>query len=180
MPLVLGGQDRCGARPVDGELGIVPQDTPIMLRRIVFVHLVEDMGMGRQRAEAMGEPLRHEQLPSVLRAEDEALPSPEGRRIPAKIEHDIIDRPLQHPDQLRLSHRIQLIMKPAQGSRFRGHRMIVLHEANRDPVLCEQALVVTFHEEAPIVLEDLGLDQHDAIHLGRNYVHCNQTPIVVY
>ena len=49
-------------RPGDAESGIAPQEAAIVLGRIVGAHLVDDLGIRLERAIAVGESLRYEDL----------------------------------------------------------------------------------------------------------------------
>src|SRR5689334_11449004 len=69
MLLVLVDQNRSlrGDRPADAEVGIVPQQTQIARRIVMRVNFVLHQSVVRQRAKAVRETARHQQLLAVIR-----------------------------------------------------------------------------------------------------------------
>ena len=131
---VLVGQHRGGRRdrPGDAEIGIVPQHAAIVRRRVGARHLVEHLGVGLERAEAVREADRHEELRPVLGRNLGGDVAAEGRRAAPQIDRDVEDAPARHPDQLGLGVRRGLEMQAADRARLRRARMIVLDEFEVD------------------------------------------------
>lgn len=111
---ILIGQDHRLNRPLDADLGVVPADVAVALRRVVVVRLVLHLDIVRQRDEAVREAARDEELLLVLRRELHADPLAELRRALADIDRHIKDRAARRTQELCLAHRIELIMQPAQ------------------------------------------------------------------
>ena len=127
-------------RPLDANLGVVPADVAIALRRIVVVRLVLHLDIVRQRDEAMRKAARDEELLLVLRRELHADPLAKLRRALADVHRHIEDRAARRTQELRLAHRIELIMQPAQRPLLSRVRLIVLHEIYMDARLFHLAL----------------------------------------
>src|SRR5271169_3359224 len=73
-------------RPGDAESRIAPQQAAIVLGRIIGVHLINDLGIGLERAIAMGKSFRYEDLVPVGSAEHRRDMTAEARRTPAYID----------------------------------------------------------------------------------------------
>src|SRR4029077_4207794 len=88
-PILVRKYRRALQRPGDAEVGIVPGDGPLELRREVIRGFVEEVCGLRQNQEAMGKSLRHPGHVPVLRRQLETDPLAECRRTPAYIHHHI-------------------------------------------------------------------------------------------
>src|SRR5438477_10536977 len=80
LPAILVRQQRFFLldRPSDGERGIVPPKPAVVLGRIIAVHLVDDLGVGLERAEPVGKPLGNIALVVFLGAEHDTDMMPVG------------------------------------------------------------------------------------------------------
>ena len=78
-------------RPVNSQIGVVPEDHALKLRGVVIGGLVEEFGRVAEYDEAVREARRNPQLAFVVGREDLADPSAKGRRILADIYRHIED-----------------------------------------------------------------------------------------
>src|SRR5205807_95560 len=115
LPAILVRQQRLSIldRPGAGKGGIVPPEPPVMFRRIVAVHLVDDLGIGLERAEPVGKPLGNKELVAFLGTEHETHMMSVGCRAVPEIDRDIEDRTRRDAHQLRLWLRRDLKMQTA-------------------------------------------------------------------
>ena len=117
-----------GNPPVDADRRIVEPDRSVMLRRIALGHLVDDLGVGNERHEAVRKTLRHQDLVPLLRRNLERQPGAERRRAFPNVDRDVEDRAADDPDQLVLGKGRQLVVKPAKHAGRSRQGMIVLDE----------------------------------------------------
>src|SRR5437879_9334577 len=94
MAAVLVGQDRFleTGWPFNAESWIIPQQAAVVCRRIIGANLVEHFGIRLERAEAVREAGRHEDLRPVLGADQRGDVAAEGRRAVTQIDGDVDDR----------------------------------------------------------------------------------------
>lgn len=137
---ILIRQDHRLNRPLDANLRIIPADVAVALGRVVVVRLVLHLDVVRQRDEAMRKAARDEELLLVLSRELHADPLAELRRALADVDRHIKDRAACRTQELRLAHRIELIMQPAQRPLLSRVRLIVLHKIYMDARLFHLAL----------------------------------------
>ena len=137
---ILIRQDHRLNRPLDADLRVVPADVAVALRRVVVVRLVLHLDIVRQGDEAMCKAARDEELLLVLRRELHADPLAELRRALADVHRHIEDRAARRTQELRLAHRIELVMQPAQRPLLSRVRLIVLHKIYMDARLFHLAL----------------------------------------
>ena len=156
---ILIRQDHRLNRPLDANLGVVPADVAVALGSVVVVRLVLHLNVVRQRDEAMREAARDEELLLVLRRELHADPLAELRRALADVHRHIKDRAARRTQELRLAHRIELVMQPAQRPLLSRVRLIVLHKIYRDAGRLHLALRPTLHEPPARIPKHLRL-QH--------------------
>src|ERR1051325_3107970 len=142
LPAILVRQQRLSLldRPGDGKGGVVPPKPPVMLGRIVAVHLVDDLGIGLERAEPVGKSLGNKELVAFLGAEHEPDMMPVGWRAVPEIDRDIEDRTGRDAHQLCLWLRRDLKMQAAYNAAISREREVFLDERPRDPVLPQQIL----------------------------------------
>src|SRR5690606_11936705 len=88
------------------------------------------------------------------------VPAAERRRVGADVHRDVEDAPADDPDELGLPRR-GLIVQAAQGAPARA-RVVVLHEDVGDADLAVALGAVGLEEEAAIVPEGAGGDEHEA------------------
>src|SRR3990167_9172870 len=105
-------------RPLDAEGRVVPTRAPAMARLEDAVDLIEDVGVVRERDEAMGQAPADQQGAAVFRRELGPGPSAVGRAILAQVHGHVEDRATGHADQLGLLVRRRLIVQAAQGGGF--------------------------------------------------------------
>ncbi len=148
-----------------------------MLRRIGRADLVDHLGVGLERDEAMGEADGHQHLPPVLRRELDSDEFAEVRRGGADVDRDVEDAPARHADQLVLREGRRLEMQAAQRADRSGKRVVVLHELERDPGLGEGLAVIGLREEAAMVAEPLRRDDPDLRQRGRLDLQHGQCPL---
>ena len=156
---VLVRQDHRLKRPRDADVRVIPVDVAVALRRIVVVRLVLHLDVIRQRDEAMRKAARDEELLLVLRRQLHADPLAKLRRALADVDRHIKDRPARRAQQLRLTHRIELVMQPAQRPLLSRVRLIVLHKIHRDASRLHLALRPALHEPPARIPKHLRL-QH--------------------
>src|SRR4051794_11811516 len=99
-----------------------------MCCRIEPIDLVKDDCFGLQRAEAVGESDRNEQLFVTLAVQFDGNVPSKARGRTTHINGDIKNASSQHANQLRLGERRPLIMQAANRSRAIGFRLVVLKE----------------------------------------------------
>src|SRR5262245_35183565 len=119
--LVLIRKDRLslGYRPRDAQLRISPEQSRVILRRIVVRSLVDDFRIRLKRSESVGESLRSQDLVPLVGAHGSGHMLPEGRRRPPEIHRDIEQGTSHHPQQFILGERLRLVMKPSSYTLFR-------------------------------------------------------------
>lgn len=111
---ILIRQDHRLNRPLNANLRIIPADVAVALGRVVVIRLVLHLDVVRQRDEAMREAAWNEELLLVLRRELHADPLAELQRALADVHCHIKDFAARRTQELRLAHRIELIVQPAQ------------------------------------------------------------------
>ena len=167
------GQDHRLNRPLDADLGIVPADVAVALGRVVIVRLVLHLDVIRQRDEAMRKATRNEELLLILRRELHANPLAELRRTLADVHRHIKNRAVRRTQQLRLAHRIELIMQPAQRPLLSRVRLIVLHKIYMDAGFFHLALRPALHEPPTRIPKYLRLQHIDALKFRFRRFHDN-------
>ena len=150
-------------RPLDADLRVVPADVAVALGRVVIVCLVLHLDIIRQRDEAMCKAARNEELLLILRRKLHADPLAELRRALADIDRYIKDRAARRAQELRLAHRIELIMQPAQRPLLSRVRLVILHKIYMDARLFHLALRPTLHEPPARIAEYLRLQHIDPL-----------------
>src|SRR5690348_4907484 len=142
LPAILVRQQRLCIldRPGDGKGGIVPLEPPVVLRRIIPVHLVDDLGIGLERAEPVGKSLGNEELVAFIRAEHEPDMMPVGWRAVPDMDRDIKHRTGRDAHQLRLWLRRDPKMETAYNPAIGREREVVLDECASDPLLPQQLI----------------------------------------
>lgn len=147
-------------RPVDLQLGIVPDDAAFVFRRPEVGGLVEELGVFAEHHEAVREAGRNPHLALVLRAQAFAYPLAEGRRAATQVDGyvEYLAESGAHQFSLGLPDLVVQAAEDATG----GTRMVVLDEADRMTAgFLEGALVVAFEEESAIVAEHPGFEEDD-------------------
>ena len=172
---ILIGQDHRLNRPLNADLWVVPADVSVALGRVVIVRLVLHLDVVRQRDEAMRKAARDEELLLVLRRELHADPLAELRRALADVHRHIKDRAARRTQELRLAHRVELIMQPAQRPLRRRIRLIVLHKIHRDASLLHLALRPALHEPPARIAKHLRLQYIDTFKARFSYFHDNSS-----
>lgn len=155
MFFVAVGEDGLGwcDAPIDGEGGVVPEDAAFMWGGIVIGDFVDDLGVGLEGEEAVGEADGDEDLAPVFGAEDGGNVSAEGGGIFADVECDVEDRAVDDADELMLGHGGKLAMQAADDSFFDGEGVVVLDELGVDSGIFEESLVEGLGEESAMVAE---------------------------
>ena len=136
MPLIfLGKHDRIRLdRPMDTEGWIVPEEAPIMLGRIIAVHLVYDLCVRLERTKAVGKPLWNENLVPFGGAEQDRYILAEARGTPPYVDRNIKYRTRRHAQELGLREGRYLEVKTANHPFARGQGVILLHKINVNPM----------------------------------------------
>lgn len=168
---ILIRQDHRLNRPLDANLGVVPANVAVTLRRIVVVRLVLHLDVVCQRDEAMREAAWDEELLLVLRRELHANPLAELRRALADIDRYIKDRAARRTQELRLAHRVELVMQPAQRPLLSRVRLIVLHKIYMDASLFHLALRPALHKPSARIAKHLRLQHIDTLEFRFHYFH---------
>ena len=145
-----------GDAPVDGEVGVVPDDGAFALGAVEVVALVLEDGDGAQHAEAVGKAAGNEELTVVLCSELYAKVLAVGGRAGTKVDGDIEDGAFYDAHQLGLGMLAFLEMQTAHHAVLRA-RLVVLYEANGAYLLVELPLVVRLEEVASVVGKDARL-----------------------
>ena len=160
---VLVRQDHRLKRPHDVDIRVIPADVAVALRRVVVVRLVLHLDIVRQRDEAMRKAARDEELLLVLRRQLHADPLAELRRALADIDRHIKDRAARRTQELRLTHRVELIVQPAQRPLLSRVRLIVLHKIHRDASRLHLALRPALHKPPTRIPKYLRLQHIDTL-----------------
>lgn len=160
---ILIRQDHRLNRPLDADLRVVPADVAVALGRVVVVRLVLHLDVIRQRDEAMRKAARDEELLLVLRRKLHADPLAELRRALADVHRHIKDRAARRTQELRLAHRIELVMQPAQRPLLSRVRLIVLHKIYMDASLFHLALRPALHKPPTRIPKYLRLQHIDTL-----------------
>src|SRR2546425_257165 len=157
-------------RPPDSYVGVVPEQHPLVLRRIVVGGLVlhvRDLG---NHDKAVREPRWNPRHLLGEAFQVEAHPFAEGAGAFAQIHRDIPDLAESDANQLSLRP-TDLVVKAAQDV-LGGARMVVLHELDVEPGgVLERLAVVAFQEEAARVLEHLRLEDQDLRNFRADDLH---------
>ena len=127
--------------------------------------LVGDVGRRTQYAEAVGEPGRQPQHPTILAGKGFTHPMTVRRRTAADVDGNVEDLALRDRDELALRERVALVVQTAQHPCGRsGH--VVLHELDRQTCRGEFGALEALAEEATVVGERLRFHQDDVHDLG--------------
>ena len=163
-------QLRVRQRPLHGDVGVAEGDAALDLGGVVARLLVEDVGDLRHHAEPVREADGNVEDAHVLVAELHALPLAVGRRPDAQVDRHVEDRAAAAAHELggAVADRVMQAAHHAAG----GSRVVVLHEVLGDAELLGQDVgAERLGEEAPLVAEDLRLDQDWARQAGRDALH---------
>src|SRR5579872_4639149 len=114
-----------------------------MGRRIERGRLVENLDVGLQSEEGVGEADRDQQLAPVFRRQLDRDMAAKGRRRAANVDRDIEDGAAGAADELVLREGRRLEVEPAQGAGRRRIGMIVLDESEFKARLLPVGAVVT-------------------------------------
>jgi hypothetical protein len=136
-----------------------------VLRRVVAVDLVGRLGLRLERAEAVGEAARNEDLLAVRGGERRGAPASEARGAPPQIDRDVEQGSPDRPYEFRLGRRRRLEMQPPDRSALHGMRLVILHEIGRDPKIAEDIGPVGLDEVAARVHPALRHDEQHAFEL---------------
>ena len=101
-----------------------------MLGRIVGAHLVDDLGIRLERAIAVGEAFRYEDLVPVGSAEHRRDMTTETRGTRADVDGDVEDRPPRNAQELGLGKRRNLEVESTNHPLVCRQRVVVLYEVN--------------------------------------------------
>ena len=106
----------------------------------------------------MQEALGDEKLQTVLRAQLDPVPLPEGRRPAPRIDRHVEEpsAPATHELGLRMGRRLK--MKPAKRARLGRDRMVVLHEYDIETGFSHPFRVPGFTKETTRISEPLRLE----------------------
>ena len=160
---VLVRQDHRLKRPRDADVRVIPADVAVALGRVVIVRLILHLHIVRQRDEAMCKAARDEELLLILRRELHADPLAELRRALADVHRHIKNRAARRTQELRLAHRIELVMQPAQRPLLSRVRLVILHKIYMDARLFHLALRPTLHEPPARIPKHLRLQHIDTL-----------------
>ena len=160
---ILIRQDHRLNRPLDADLWVIPANVAVALGRVVIVRLVLHLDVVRQGDEAMRKAARDEELLLVFRRELHADPLAELRRALADVHRHIKDRAARRAQELRLAHRIELVMQPAQRPLLSRVRLIVLHKIYPDTRLLHLALRPALHKPPARIAKHLRLQHIDTL-----------------
>src|SRR5262249_12245381 len=98
-------------RPGNVKVGVVPEQTKIMSRRIVISDRIDHFRIRCQGTETVGKSNWHKDLVPLLRRDLDRRPLPAGRRGTAKIDGHIQDASARDPHELVLGERRGLKMQ---------------------------------------------------------------------
>ena len=147
-----------------------------MLGRIVAVDLVDDLGVGLERAKPMGKPFRDKQLIALGAVQHDRDMMAVSRRALPDIDRDIEDRTGGDPHQLGLARRRGLEMQPPHDAAIDRQGMVFLHERDIDAVFPQQLLAKNLRKKAARID---AADRPDLLHLGNgggNDLHRAKSP----
>ena len=150
-------------RPLDADLWVIPADVAVALGRVVVIRFVLHLDVVRQSDEAVRKAARDEELLLVFRRELHADPLAELRRALADVHRHIKDRAARRAQELRLAHRIELVMQPAQRPLLSRVRLVILHKIYPDTRLLHLALRPALHEPPTRIAEYLRLQHIDTL-----------------
>ena len=117
----------------------------------------------------MGESGGNPETLLVLGTQNMPVPLTKCRRVSAKIDKDIKNRTLRHPDQFSLRS-LDLIMEPAQHI-FGRAGVIVLNEVLIDAYLGKLLSIPGLKEKPTVIAEDLGLQAIGAVDFSGVTIH---------
>ena len=107
----------------------------------------------------MSEPLRHPEHAPVGRAEADAHPATEARRVAAQVYDDVEDRSMGTAHQLGLLPGYRLVVHAPQGSASAVEGDVALRDLDLQPMRRELVAAEGPREVAALVLDRLELDQ---------------------
>src|SRR5690606_34893877 len=123
--------------------------------------LVEQLGIVGERAVAVGEATRHEELFAALGRQLGADPAAVGGRALADVHGHIVDRPAQHAHELGLGVRRDLEVQAAHRPSPGAEGLVVLHERAAHPGVGQDLAIVGLREPAARIAVALGRDKQD-------------------
>src|SRR5215831_12247720 len=86
---ILGGEKGRTGGPLDADIWVVPEQTPLRLRRVEVRALIRQEGSLTRHTEAVGESFGDVKLPSVTAGEDDPDPLSEGGGAEANVHRDV-------------------------------------------------------------------------------------------
>ena len=115
VPVLFRQDDPVGWNaPVDAQVGVVPCQCALALRRVEVVALVLEDDLGSEHAEPVGEAPGYEELAMVVLCQLHGDMLPEGGGTLADVHRHVEHGTLDHPYQLALRVRRLLEMQSAQ------------------------------------------------------------------
>ena len=165
-----------GSRPAQRERRIVESHAPPCLLLVRSAHTVFDFRVVHERLEAVGAASRDVERAVGRAAQLDGHVPEQRRRVGTEVDDDVVDGTAHAPHQLRLGMRTDLVVHPADGSGLTGHRHVALHDRRVQAVRDELVAAERPREPAPVVLDRLEVDDHDAGDLGLGEAHQTVAP----
>src|SRR5262245_20723673 len=161
VPVLLRDErDRQRPRKSEARIGVV--QTALGARGVELSDLIAHVGLVAQRLVAVREPLRHVQPGEVVLGELHRDVLEIRRALRPQIDDDVDDRAAGTANELRLGHRGELKVHPANRSLARVRSDIRLRDERLQPVFGEFLLTERASEEPAFVAERRHVDQERA------------------
>src|SRR5580658_3765186 len=155
--------------PVDGEIGVIPRNRPLVLGSIEVGGLVGDMSGFRDDPESMSHSDRYPQHAFVFARQTERLPFSQLRGTLPQVKHHVQNFTCDGAYKLSL-RLLNLVVESAQHIPA-GIGMIVLNEFVANSQFRKHSLVITLQEKSSIITEDSRFEQQYSGQTGFYFLH---------